>query len=60
MQRRFVVQVRVLLALGVDGLGIGRELAGGRGGHVDHRDHGVHGAGILDLGPVEGLDQGLG
>ncbi|MNV69390.1 hypothetical protein D3C71_1622970 [compost metagenome] len=54
-----MVQVRVLAALGVDSGRVGGELAGGRGGHIDHGDHGVDGAGVLDLGPVEGLDQGL-
>ncbi len=60
VQGRFVVEVRVLLALLVHLVGEGGEGAGGHGGAVDHGDHRVHGAGVADLGPLEGLHQGLG
>ncbi|MCY1420889.1 hypothetical protein D9M71_365260 [compost metagenome] len=59
VQRRFVVQVRVLLALGIDLLGEGGEGTGGHGRAVDHRDHRVHRAGGADFRPVEGLHQRL-
>jgi hypothetical protein len=60
MQRRFVVQVRVELALGVDLVREGGEGAGGHGRAVDHGDHRIDGAGVADFRPLEGLHQGLG
>ena len=60
VQWRFVVQVRVLLALRVHSSRVGGKLAGSSGGHIYHGHHRIHGAGVFDLGPVEGLHQGLG
>ena len=60
MQRRFVVQVRIKLALGVDLVREGGEGAGGHRRAVDHGDHRVDGAGAADFRPLEGLHQGLG
>ena len=59
-QRRVVVQVVVGAALGIDGHRVFGKLAGKHGGRIDHGDHGVHGEGVADLRPLEGLDHGLG
>nr|GFB25765.1 hypothetical protein [Tanacetum cinerariifolium] len=60
VQRRFVVQVRVQLALGIDLIRERRERAGQHRRAVDHGDHGVDGAGVADFRPLKGLDQRLG
>jgi hypothetical protein len=60
MQAGVVVQIGVGLTLFVDGMRVMGELAGGRSGRVDHGDHGIDGEDIGNIGPLEGLDQGLG
>ncbi len=60
MQRRFVIEIGIELALGIDLIG---ECGKGAGGHrraVDDGDHRIHGAGVTDFRPVEGLHQRLG
>ena len=59
VQRRLVVEVRVLLALGVHLVGEGSEGAGGHGRAVDHGDDRIDGAGVADFRPVKGLHQRL-
>ncbi len=60
VQRRFVVQVRVELALGIHLVGVGGEGAGSHGRAIDHGDDRVDGAGVTDFRPLEGLHQRFG
>ncbi|MNI46819.1 hypothetical protein D3C73_1013030 [compost metagenome] len=57
VQWRFVVQVRVEFALGIDLVREGGKGTGGHGRAVDHGDHRVNGAGTADFRPLESLDQ---
>ena len=59
-QRRLVIQVVVGTALGVHGHGVFGKLAGQHGGRVHHGDDRIHGKGVADLRPLEGLHQGFG
>ena len=60
VQGRFVVQVRVELALGIDLVRVGSESTGRHGRAVDYGDDRIDGAGIADFRPLEGLHQRFG